>query len=835
MTSTYDAHKIYDKQLSFQQTPDAKFIPSELVLVGGGPRTAIQLNSEIVFMFLYQNHFEDMIRLGAHYDISTTVIEKQNFIGMGAAYTDNQTGMMNTGVEDDISFPLPSVHTSSTTDSLKSFLSYRRRYDNLVGSNLEGYFELVKSVNLPGAVMFWNSIGPNSTSRNRCLEHSRAYLLRGTAGQEETHITQTLLELGEKLLPFYTSRILSLSKVIRLNTANINCPSVVVESQVDGSVDVIKGGQIRLNCGTMTRSPVKDPALQNYVFCQAMNAHHFYDYCASRQLLDSSGLLHAGTKIVSGGLSLSGLDQLSVLDHVMHLFEEDDSALGFRVTEEAKARYPSSITLINRTPGNVCMPRHSFSCNWTQGTPVIGGAKHIHALFLHNFGEEVYHVWIALIRAAVARAAGITVSKARCENRSTESLLRSQYEDTIWFMKCRKSAGDHEKNGNMILKEQALKESTQTVYGAWRQAALGTIFGFGIQDDIETAVQEMREFAPVTWLGREFWLFHRGQIAALTNPKFATRVSNKEHLKNFDFLMKHVASSPVEMHSMLHLLLESGIAKYESASYGDIRLRESGNGLHLHGKSQDVFIVSPVFDRDEDKVVLSLAEQVQPFERMNPKFGKVGKFRRPINKCDQYVPVEDFGLSGKGFDVQTTSGDYSRAGSFAVDTNNRSSAVSVASSLTMRRMALAHLNAAGVPNAQQVLDAIYENLKPSYEAYEKEVSKFQEFFCEAFEMYAYVEAISLISGDNAQTFRSMYDKGLSNVDRQQQMKKLLFTNNKNENEGANMYFAQLKEIPAFRPPSRDEYFARFVDTTEEENVHLYTQALNHAKNYLQSM
>lgn len=814
-------------------TPKVASHPSNLTLVGGGPRTAVQVNSEVSFMLLYHQHFEELMKLGAQYDISTTIIEKQPSIGAGTAYNDNQTGMMNTGVEDDISFPLAADQKSDTTNIMKYFLSYQQRYEKLLGTNFEEYFQFVKSINLPGAVMFRNSVGPNSTTKDSCLEHQRAYLLRGTVGKEETHTTETLIDIAKKAIPFYSPTILTQCKVSYVDLQNSQHPQVVVKSEVDNSVKTIESDEVRLNCGTTTRSPIDDPALQKYIFCQAMNAHKFYDYCKEHQLLDSSGLLKSGTKIISGGLSLSELDQLSVLDHVMHLFEEDDSVLGFKVSEEAKEKYQSSITLINRTPGNICMPRHSFSTDWTQDTSVMGDAKHIHALFLHNFGEEVYRAWFTLITAAVARAAGKTMSEARCENTSTINLLRSQFEDSKWFMKCRELAGTHEKRGYMDLKKSALKRSTQTLYGAWREAALGTIFGLGIQTDPESTIREMGSFAPITWRGREFWLFHRGQIAAVTDPRFSSKVSNKDQLKNFDFLMKHITSSPVEMHSMIYLLMDAGIAQYETASYDDIKEGEMKDGLQLHGEPYDLFIVSPVFDSSKDKAAVSLAGQVKPMNEGFPRFGKVGKFRRFVDEENHFVPVEDFGLGGKGFKVKPIHGTRSGTGSYAVDTNNRSSAVSVASSVTMRRIALAHLNAAGVANSQAVLDEIYNSAKPSQQEYGKEVRKFEEYFSEALEMCAYIEAITLVSGDNVQTFRTLYDTGLSADGRKRQMETFKALSEERHQLGGNMYFEAVRAIPNFKPPTKDEYLDRFVDTTEEEDVYMYNEAFKLAKRHLQ--
>eukprot|EP00178_Gracilaria_changii_P005412 TRINITY_DN1888_c0_g1_i1.p1 TRINITY_DN1888_c0_g1~~TRINITY_DN1888_c0_g1_i1.p1 ORF type:complete len:833 (+),score=176.51 TRINITY_DN1888_c0_g1_i1:172-2670(+) len=805
----------------------------DLLLVGGGPRSIIQVTSEIVFMLLYRQHFEELIALGAHYDINTLIVEKQRFVGVGGAYNAGQTGMMNSGVEADITFPLPLPAAAKKKEYLKDYLSYKRRYDRFIhNGGAESYFELLKRFNLPGAVMFKRSIGPESNTPDGDLAHEGAYLMRRTVGEEEVTNFHKVRKLANTFLPFYKLHVMESTALRHLMVQKSGQQIASVQAEGEGFFEYITADQVRLNTGTVSRNPVSDPAVRKLMFCQPMNVHHFKQFCAVHGLLDVDGSLLVGKKMLSGGMGLSGLDEISMLDGVMRLFEEDDeSPLGYKVAEEAKRKYQGAVTIISRSQGRACYPRHSHTAEWQQGTAVMGNSKQVHALFLHNFGEELYRVWIDIITASVARAMYSTPDEVSYKRTSTRKLLSSQFEGTKWFLEHRKRAGEAEKEGDLDKKNEFLKESTKTLYGAWRQAALCLIFGFGLEENLEEATKTMSSYAPATWKGREVWLFHRTQIASLTDERFAANKSNRSHFQNWVEMMRHVTSSPVEIHSMFHLLLESGIAKHEVGNYTDVKVNDEGDKILMKGEEYDAFLVSPVFDHESDGVAKSLANQLKPIDKKHGVFGKVGKFRRYLDHDGNILPIADNGLGGKGFDEHNRYVD-SHEGSFAVDVNNRESGTSVASSFTLRRMALAHLKAAGISSPEKVVDEIYENGKADIAAYNEEVEKFRQHFEEAFETRAYLRAIKHIAGNDAQKFVSLYDEGVTADLRKAQVGRMRESSDLLTKKAIELYDEELQNTPTYKPPSRDEYLARFVDTTCDEDTHIYKEAMRIAREHL---
>ncbi|CAN8064115.1 unnamed protein product [Agarophyton chilense] len=802
-----------------------------LVLIGGGPRSVIQVNTEIIFMILFRDHFRELCNLGAHYDISTTVIEKKEGVGLGSPYCAGQTGMMNTGLEDDIHFPLSLPKGSEALSVLMHFLSYKQRYESFVGQNTDAYYEEVKKYNLPGSIMFKKSVGPESFSLDGTLDHKIAYIMRRTTGAEEEKTFEVVRSLAQRLLPFYKLNIQSSSEVRGVKVQSTGKQLVISEQRGTSIPQTIEADQVRLNTGTILKNPVLDARVRDLMFCQAMNVEHFKLYCAERQLLDNDGWMKQGIKVISGGMGLSGLDQLTVLDGVMNLFEEDEShLLGYKVKESAKLKYQNAITLISRTEGRSVFPRQGFTPEWRQDGQIMAFTEHLHALSLHNQGEEVFGIWYDILTASVARTMKKTPEEVRQGNLPIETSLKLQYEETLKFLHNRRLAGDQEKEGNLPGKERFMNEAMKTVYGAWRQATTAFLLGYGLESSIQAATDRMENLAPITWKGRQSWLFTRTMVGAITDPEFALKKSNMEYFHNWKNIYRYIASSPVEIHSMMHLLIEAGIASYEHAEYNQVIYDDATGKLDVNGILHDLFIVSPTYETSEDVVSTNISQQLQPFVSDHPSYGKIGKFRKFQDKLGRSVPIECNGVAGLGFDVHEH-GMHSKVGTFAVDLNDRSSGTGVASSFTLRRMAVAHMKAAGIECAEEKIEELYELGKPSIEAYENEVRKFEKYFLEAYEIWAYLRAIEAIAGDDGRLFCELYDSGLTRNGREAVMEKCRSESSTGVN-GSEIYFRELANVPAFNILSRDGFYARSVDTTDEEDVWLYKEAFKLAKKHL---
>lgn len=805
------------------------------LLVGGGPRSIIQANSEMVFQLLYKEHFDALSDLGARYNISLSIVEKKSTLGGGEAFSQAHTGTMNSPTEDDIVFPLPLPKSSTDVEQLLGLLSYKTRYAKKFGNeNLDEYYAELRKHNLCGAVMFQHSAGPMSSSSNGELEFNRAFLLRRSVGEEELETFDKIRSLAEERLPFFKIDVFSSSLVERILTDGGSCTEVLVRGIKDKYLSRFQTDLVRLNTGTTLSWPIDDIDVRAHTFCQSMNAKDLSSFLKKRNLLDRKGKLLQGAKIISGGLSLSGLDQINALSNVMDLFEEDDrSLLGYRVREEAKRKYQGALTLVSKTTGKACTPRHTTTPEWRQKCKALGNTKHMHALFLHDHGQEVFRTWYSILEAAVARATDKTPEQVLIDDYSgsAKEFLARKFQETEFHLECRRMAGLAELNGDTQAKQYFLAQSTQTVSGAWRQAALSCISGFGLEENLDKLIEEMNAMAPLTWKERHSMMYHRAEVAAISTRSYCTHKSNKALVDNFSKIMTQVIASPTEIHSMLHVLLEAGIARHVPARYSEIHVSNTANKLVLHDEEYDAFIVSPVFASCSDIARKSLRGQVQPLDEKLAQCGKVGKFRRFSDMQGRALEIEDHSLGGKGVIGKTSNGEETLYGAFAVDVNNRGSAVERAASLTMRRMALTHLSAAGL-DAPSVMDEIYDDLLPTEEEYATEVGRFEKYFEEAHEINAYLTCIRQVAKQNGELYCSLYDDGLSRIGRLEVMTSMAQSRCVEEVQAASFYYAMVSNIPKFKAASMDEYFNRFVDTTPSEDAAAYTEALKIATEHL---
>lgn len=98
-----ESKKLFISLEEFAKNHNVKGAGLHAILVGGGPRSAAQAISEIELLRTRKQDFDNLQKLGAKYDIRTTIIERQSgeYIARGNAWGPNQGyGTVNTPPED---------------------------------------------------------------------------------------------------------------------------------------------------------------------------------------------------------------------------------------------------------------------------------------------------------------------------------------------------------------------------------------------------------------------------------------------------------------------------------------------------------------------------------------------------------------------------------------------------------------------------------------------------------------------------------------------------------------------------------------------------------------
>jgi hypothetical protein len=610
--------------------------------------------------------------------------------------------------------------------------------------------------------------------------------------------------------------------------------AVTTQDARTGGSKLVKADDIKLFTGTTLKPPHVQPTVATKMYCDIMTPQKIREFLCARGLL-SHNRLKIGAKVLIGGSNLSAIDTMVALEPFMGLVEENAASPGgYSINESAAQKYAGAISFVSRTACAFAIPRVSFGEGWRQEHEAFGTSKHQHALFLHEHGQDLFSAWTAIQKAGIARTNGILPSQVYPQYADTKAQLADMYEASkVYFENMERAGIAEQRNGSDSVETQCyLDNATHSLYGARMQAALNRIDGYGMERDLNKVREIMSEFAPLTWGGRNGLAIIKAQLAVVTNPSFAGAKSNDAIYQDW---MRHemdVSGSPPAMHSLVAKLSEAGVVNFVTADYADIETASSNDALQLNGDRYDAFLVSPVFNRDAEDTAKAFAGQVasaHPDLGMHPM---VGKNRAVVSRGGELANVEDYGLSGCGAKIQHKDGSRSHLNAYAVDINAISSALATMPSVAMRMAAAAHLAAAGVENPWGKLRQFVDECKPSMDEYDAEVAKFAPIFKEAHELALFYVLIEQTCNADAAVFAKGYDASGTTESRDALVQELSRSKCPRFMEAKRHYDNAILSIPTFNPPPRDDYFARFVDTTEKEDIAIYERALELAKDKL---
>lgn len=832
---------------------------TRVISVGGGPRGESQAMAEMELLRLHRADFDRIQKLGGTYNIETVIIERkgEDDIGRGNAWgQEHGAGTANTGAE--------ASKWTANTRGQGGLLNYSARFADYMGDNHKRLVE--ESKGHPVVSTLLNRALDGTYGPKGVLVTDFAVMTRAQQGMEELQRFRQALSETTEAFPFYHLHVMTSTSVEKIDISSPHRPMLsLADAHTEQTKGVLVGNTVRLNTGTTLSSPISDAAVSAHSFIQAMNPAALKVFLASKNLLDEAGQVKSETKLALGGSGLSAYDQLLALVPMMSLFVSDDTApLGYKVSEDAKAKYRGAITFISNTPGKWIPPRHANDPAWRQDGKPLSNAKEQHALRLHNQGEEEFRSWGVLADASVAATLGMVPKDVRQEGLSTEELLRAQYASSV------QSAQKLEQARHLAGKAraQAIDESTRTLEGARRQASLSTVLGFGMEPRLEEAFDEMARMAPLTFDNQKGYLIHRAQVKSMTEPGTEIARDNAELLKRFNSVMTDVTSSPMVVHATVPMLFEAGIATYMSGSYEGFKADGVEHSLSFMGHdgakaSFDAFIVSPTFNRGAERAIASLTGQVKAADPRIPDIGEVTMNRRILAKNGQPTQLEDYSLNGKGAPVP---GSRSKSYAFSTDVNNRESATDVAPGLAYRRMAQEHLAAAGFKDPVGKAENLYQKYFPGDEAYATEVARFAPHFDAAIIKAEFLKAAELAAHDDAQAFKALADaaRSASTVKTRAALFELPFReavrtklntlpvdrSSRSQSDKPDLtceqqmvvdrhrdasrnYADALAGKPAFMPASNSAYHRRFVDVPLEIHRQVYKDAFELAESRLQ--
>ena len=807
---------------------DAPVQMMRLVYIGAGPRTTSHVRAEIDFLEEHKKDFETLASAGADYNIRSTVIDRaprSNF-GRGYAWNNKQgTGNVNSGGE--------ASSYEQLAAKYKEFTQNKETMQKSLHKNPVGHSNI--------------ELGVRSTAIMADPEHpymDRSVLSRQHQGEQEAQHFDERVEYARKnLSQYYTVELIPDTTVTGVNiTVDPKKPVAEV-----GSGESIRGDMMRLVTGTIPQKPVSNEGVLNRTYCNWMNQEDLHEFFAQLGLIGGNGKLKSGVKLLVGGSGLSTLDELIALsgEKVMDLVEpvldssgekmDPESMTGYQIKEQAKADYKGAIRIVSFRKLKLIEPRHSTSPEWVPEMEPLGNTEELHALFLHNQGEQVFKDWMTIMIASIARALNtvpddvinkvIKTATGYEEIETTEQLAAKHYGETEQYGEVFRQA---EMSTDPRERKRLFYEAGLTRPGIMRSAILSALIGSGMSRDIRSTLTEMNEKAPFTYKGRAgTYQYLRGEASALTQSETEMTKGGKNivYMRRFEEFKQYLTASPYRVQSLFHKLFESGVAAYQEANYNNIMASTDGSKLILGGEEFDAFVVSPIFGRNLDPVIKSLNDQVRPISESQGLEAGHGVAHLPMMAQNRLVYASSGALSHLEDQSLNTQGLKNPDGGSPVavrafDVNNRDSAYEDAPLLATRRFAIEHLAAAGIEDPVAVVESLYKALLPTEEQYRAEVEQFSAHYYEAKEKAAYLEII-----------QDEYSRSLEAYLRYTQPE-YVKSSEARITYGGQPYNARKDVIPEYQPASRRDYLERFIDSPMHIHEMVYKQALAIARKHL---
>ena len=799
-----------------------------LVYIGAGPRSTSHVRAEIDFLAEHIKDFEMLAAEGADYKIRSTIIDqapRSNF-GRGYAWNNKQgVGNVNSGGEAPSYEQLAAKYKEVTRN--KETMQ-RSLYENPVGhSNIE--------------------LGVRSTAIMADPQHpymERSVLSRQHQGEQEAQHFDERVEYARKnLSEHYTVELIPDTAVTGVNiTADPKRPVAEMSSG-----EPVTGDMMRLVTGTIPQEPVRNKDVLNRTYCNWMNQDDLHEFFNQLGLIGGNGKLRSGVKLLVGGSGLSTLDELIALsgEKVMDLVEpvldssgekmDPESITGYQVKERAKSDYRGAIRIVSFRKLKLIEPRHSTSPEWESETEPLGNTEELHALFLHNQGEQVFEDWMTIMIASIARALNtvpddvinkvIKTATGYEKLETTEQLAAKHYQETEQYGEVFRQA---EMATDPRERKRLFYEAGLTRPGIMRSAILSALIGSGMSRDIRTTLGEMNEKAPFTYKGRAgTYQYHRGEASALTQSgtELTKGGKNRVYMRRLEEYKQYLTASPYRVQALFHKLFESGIATYQEGDYNDITASPDGSKLIFRGEEFDAFVVSPTFGRNLDPVIKSLNDQVMPIPEsrgLEAGYGvahlpKMAHHRLIYTRSGVLSHLEDQSLNTQGIRNPVGGSVVAMRG---LDVNNRDSAYEDAPMLAVRRFAIEHLAAAGIEDPVAVVESLYNALSPTEEQYQSEVEQFSVPYYEAKEKAAYLEVIQDKYGRNPESYMQ-YTKP-----------EYVMSFEARKTQGGQPYRERKAVIPDYQPASRGDYHERFIDSPMHIHEMVYKKALAIARKHL---
>ncbi|KAJ7197386.1 hypothetical protein GGX14DRAFT_667907 [Mycena pura] len=712
-----------------------------------------------------------------------SIYEMQSEDEAGSGYSCQTTcdGALNTGVPGQVAIPGAKAAGVAGLDAdIGGLTDLANAITAELEKNIAKAKEEVKEANLAALELFAEAIHAGK------VDASEAFTTRGIVGKiQQPKIERALAYIQEHMQDVLTVERFFETEVVELVVANPRKPQLKVRKVGAAAATVptaVEFDFVHLANGTPWTALVTGETVSSAI----PNQHGVGKFLTAKGLMVTEGpnakpQIRGGAHIGIVGLSLSAYDYVPLLLRYTSLVVPTDS--GYDIDPKDAEKYQGLLTFISRT-GESAPPRIVNPKHFADPQPILTSAE-LHALQLQKRFDWLTF-WKVFLDANVARALGTLPTDLAYKKAMTPKERMVHYARQI----------EAHRNGSLT-EAGLLHAGYSLAYG-----------GQGFYADPATAERELVGKAPLTRTDRAGFLLRRGSLAEISSLAYVSQQSNKAFFDEYTTMHNHVAASPPAIQYLVARMFELGVATHAAG--------DATNAAFVKSLDSSVLLAPLSLDRKADAVLVGLKQRVKEVVQGQPEYAKGRFLRTPGNAL---VHAIDMGMGGQGTRVVSPGpanavvGDQSIVGMRWSDTSFLDAAAYGAASLAPVTVLLSSIAAKGDPQPAERLLAYYKAGLPSPAKFDSEVAQFKAQWTEVHEKRAFLLLCAEAAADAAQ-YLKYTDQVFTAATRKQLVAG--FTQQKLHGAAVGRYENAVEGIPAFDPPSVEDYFERFVDLSPAE-------------------
>jgi len=656
-----------------------------------------------------------------------------------------------------------------------------------VARDLPGLIERAKKVNLATASLTLSCVRPDGK-----FDITKGCMSRGEYGIIQRESCSAVIAFIDKYIPELELHFRYGTEVIGADCNNPTMPTVTLKKVgTDEPPETLSANFVYDAAGTFLASEVH-PDVAKHAYTAVPNNDLMKHYLVKEELCDATGHLIEGKRLAVIGKQLSAIDYINQFAMTIGLLQWDPASKpACTVNRQLAAHYPEMLTIVSTSNRGSALPRHVHNRVWPGTAPAVLTSRQVHALRLQD-GFDPAALYYEALLANLAFTLEILPRDAMSSKTTIEQLL------------------DYAEQNRIHLTDPNPSARVRTRAALLRAFSDAVTHGLGPESDPTAAMEELSELAPLTFAPLTGWALFRNLGSKHSRPELIQTSSNAQHTKILNMFYLYNAASPVEIHHIAAELAEAGVLRHVVGRSEDFEWSEADQ-KHILGEYRFDGLLAPrrlcfKLDPGVNSMLPQLKEQFGV-----PEYAKGRLLQRKDGRVIHWI---DASANTSGKEVDDKKGKKSVVSRLVADTATRAGGQELAPLNAAWIVSLCELIAKGVEKPAEELLAYHQATLPPDEEYNAEVAKFEGDWYEIREQICY---LSLIRDINCtpEEYQKLYRMSFTREGRKDAVRSLAETAGVGQ-MAVQVYYSQLAEIEPYKPMTKDDYDACFLDPWKEQ-------------------